>query len=90
MPRLDTITWVRIGAGMFVIAAITLSAAQSGRKAESGVVSSSVAEAARDPLGPELERCNVLTPADGRDAACERVWAENRRRFLGASAGSRS
>ena len=32
----------------------------------------------------ELRRCNQVMPTSPRDKACERAWAENRSRFLGA------
>jgi conjugative transfer region protein TrbK len=36
----------------------------------------------RDPLAPELARCQALGMAAKDDAACEATWAANRRRFF--------
>ncbi|WP_442894398.1 putative entry exclusion protein TrbK-alt [Bradyrhizobium sp. AZCC 1708] len=38
----------------------------------------------RDPVAAELDRCRTVTPEQVADIQeCRRVWAENRRRFLG-------
>ena len=37
-----------------------------------------------DSVAPELERCRAVTPEQVADIQkCRRIWAENRRRFLG-------
>ncbi len=38
---------------------------------------------ATTPLSVELRRCKALEEAALTDADCRRVWAEQRRRFLG-------
>lgn len=35
-----------------------------------------------DPLAPELARCQAIGMAARDDAACEAIWATNRRRFF--------
>lgn len=38
-----------------------------------------------DPLAAKLERCRTILPAQlAANRSCERVWAENRRRFFDA------
>ncbi len=88
MPRLDASTWPRIGAFAFAVLAITASALQLGRGREEEP-SRPVREApAPDYLASELERCRTVTPTAPRDEACERAWAESRRRFLGTKTTS--
>jgi conjugative transfer region protein TrbK len=36
----------------------------------------------RDPLAPELARCQTIGMAAQNDAACQAAWAESRRRFF--------
>jgi conjugative transfer region protein TrbK len=38
-------------------------------------------------LQAELQRCQLLGKATLDDAACAKVWAENRRRFFGSEFG---
>jgi conjugative transfer region protein TrbK len=83
MPRHDVTSWIRAGAVGFALLAAVATALEVGREG-SNLEGSPASVAARDPLAVELERCNAVTPASGRDDACERAWAENRRRFLGA------
>jgi len=83
VPRRDVAAWLRAGAVGFVVLALAASAVEVGREGSEGTGSSQSAPS-RDPLAIELERCNAITPASGRDGSCERAWAENRRRFLGA------
>jgi len=83
MPGRTFTGWFRAGAVGFVVLALAASVIEVGR--EGGERTDAPRSAsARDPLAAELERCNAITPASGRDEACERAWAENRRRFLGA------
>lgn len=42
-------------------------------------------EAERDPLCDEHRRCQQLGEAAAQDAACLKVWAQTRDRFLGLS-----
>jgi conjugative transfer region protein TrbK len=54
---------------------------------EAGSEDDAPATRLRDPGGgrhAELVRCRDLGMAAADDAACLKVWAENRRRFLGA------
>jgi conjugative transfer region protein TrbK len=39
-------------------------------------------------LETELQRCQALGKAATDDAACTKVWAENRRRFFGSDLGA--
>ena len=80
-PR-DITGWIRVGAIGFAVLAAAATTIEAGRdeKWSAPLASSS---STHDRLAAELERCNTLTPASGRDEACERAWAENRRRFLG-------
>jgi len=87
MPRLDASAWPRIGAVAFAVLAITASALQLGRGRDEEP-SRPVREApASDYLASELERCRTVAPSAPRDDACERAWAESRRRFVGVKAG---
>ncbi|WP_442895549.1 putative entry exclusion protein TrbK-alt [Bradyrhizobium sp. AZCC 1719] len=50
---------------------------------DSAVAATSVTQL-RDPVAAELERCRTVTSEQVADIQeCRRVWAENRRRFLG-------
>ena len=80
----DITRWLRAGGIAFAVLALAASAVEVGREGR-GAAAPIPAIAARDPLVAELQRCNTVTPTSGRDEACERAWAENRRRFLGAS-----
>ena len=35
-----------------------------------------------DPLAPELARCKALGMEAAKDASCQAVWAESRKRFF--------
>jgi len=83
MPKLDVTVWLRAGALGFVMLALAATAIEVGREGGERTVHSRSASA-RDPLAVELERCNAIALASGRDEACARAWAENRRRFIGA------
>lgn len=79
-PR-DITGWIRVGAvGFAVLAAVatTIETGREGKRSAPQAASSST----HDPLAAELERCNAQKPASSRDEACERAWAENRRRLL--------
>ena len=80
----DVTRWLRAGGVAFAVLALAASAVEVSREEKESVAPAPV-RAARDPLEIELERCNSVVPTSGRDDACERAWAENRRRFLGAS-----
>ena len=84
MPRHEVTSWIRVGAVGFALLAAVATAVDVGRERRDSE-GSSVSVAVQDPLAVELERCNTITPASVRDDACERAWAENRRRFLGTT-----
>jgi conjugative transfer region protein TrbK len=74
----------RLGAIVFVALAITATVIDMTRK-DAVPIDTSVPSAvvpAADPLRAELTRCELLSEAAERDAACLHAWAENRRRFL--------
>jgi conjugative transfer region protein TrbK len=64
----------------FVVAACAI---QLRGDDDSAVVASSLTQL-RDPVTAELARCQTITLEQVTDIQeCRRVWAENRRRFLG-------
>lgn len=83
MPRLDTTAWVRIAAVALAALALLASAIEIGGVREEQAVALSASITALSPLAAELERCRTLRPESPRDEACNRAWAESRRRFLG-------
>jgi conjugative transfer region protein TrbK len=83
MIRLDATTWVRIGAAMFVLGAIGATALQVHRAPVAPAPAVGPVGAVVDPLSADLERCRHFTPDSPPDEACERTWAQVRRRFLG-------
>jgi conjugative transfer region protein TrbK len=82
-PR-DITGWIRVGAVGFAVLAAVATTIETGREGKGSAPPAS-SSPTLDPLAAELERCNALTPASSRDEACERAWAKNRRRFLGAT-----
>jgi len=86
---MDEKTLARLGAIIFIALAITATVIDMTRKkdAPNGAgVQPAIAPIA-DPLRDELIHCQLLGEVGARDAACLRVWAENRRRFLTPGAG---
>jgi len=81
---MDEKTLARLGAIIFIALAITATVIDVTRKkdASSGAGVQPAIPPVADPLRDELIRCQLLGEAGARDAACLRVWAENRRRFL--------
>lgn len=74
----------RLGAVIFVSLAITATAIEMTRKETAPDTGHARAvEPARDPLREQQRRCQQLGQAAASDAACLRVWAESRDRFLG-------
>jgi len=69
----------------FVMLALAASAIELRRRDDGPdlATSSTPAVAIADPLRDELIHCQELGEAGAHDAECLRVWAENRRRFLG-------
>ena len=84
MQRHDITGWIRVGAVGFVVLAAAATTIEAGQEEKRSAPSAS-SFSTDDRLAAELERCNTLSPASGRDEACERAWAENRRRFLGTA-----
>ncbi len=80
----DISRWLRAGA-IGVTALALAAAALDVRQEGGGSVTPASSGFALNPLAVELERCSALTSTSARNGACERVWAENRRRFLGAT-----
>ena len=78
----DMTRLLRAGGIALAVLALAASAIEVSRK-ERVAAPPVPAAAALDPLAVALGRCNTVTPAEPRDEACERAWAENRRRFLG-------
>lgn len=86
---MDGKTLTRIGAVIFVALAIVTTAIETTRHDDPAA--DDAATIARpvvrhDPLAAELARCGEIGEVGGRDPACLRAWAENRRRFLGQPA----
>ncbi|MEO6780006.1 MAG: putative entry exclusion protein TrbK-alt [Bradyrhizobium sp.] len=75
-------TFAGVGVMVLAIAACTIKL----RDDEDQTSSASSASPDAEPLAAELARCRSVTP-EQKDAleACRRVWAEQRRRFLGQS-----
>jgi conjugative transfer region protein TrbK len=74
-PR-DITGWIRVGAVGFAVLAAVATTIETGREGKGSAPPAS-SSPTLDPL--------ALTPASSRDEACERAWAKNRRRFLGAT-----
>lgn len=85
---MDGKTLARIGAVVFVAVAVTATAIEMTRRDDRqnspATQARSVTE--RDPLDAELARCSGMGEAGARDPSCLKIWAENRRRFLGQPA----
>jgi conjugative transfer region protein TrbK len=76
----------RIAAIIFVAVAITATIIEMTRKEKTEPAPAAPAlQPAADPLRLEQRRCQELGEAAAKDAACLRVWAETRDRFLGRS-----
>ncbi len=76
----------RIAAIIFVAVAITATIIEMTREEKAGPApAASALQPAADPLRLEQRRCQELGEAAANDAACLRVWAETRDRFLGRS-----
>jgi len=78
----------RLGAIVFIAAAVTATAIEMTRH-EDAPIDQSVDRADAetvDPLQAELIRCAGIGEAGLRDPSCLHAWAENRRRFLAPGA----
>jgi conjugative transfer region protein TrbK len=81
-PRL-TPRLARLTALVIVLLAVAATAAQIRRGDGPAPAVPPSPATAPDPLADELAHCRTITPGElTADQACERVWAENRRRFL--------
>lgn len=82
---MDTKLFVRIGAGAFVIVALTLSVLglREERPAPLSDVMT-VPEPDGDPLSGQLRACAAMGDVALSSPDCRAAWAEKRRRFLGA------
>ncbi|MBB5374017.1 putative entry exclusion protein TrbK-alt [Acidocella aromatica] len=87
---MDGKTLARIGAIVFVVLAIVAAVIDVNRpdNPQVGLAMPRRPVIERDPLDAELARCSGLGEAGPRDPSCLKVWAENRRRFLGQPAAS--
>ena len=76
----------RIAAIIFIADAITATIIEMTREETTGPApAASVLQPAADPLRLEQRRCQEMGEDAANDAACLRVWAETRDRFLGRS-----
>lgn len=85
---------LKIAARMIVVLAIgsaMIAAVAALREdgAEETAPTQSLRNPGGEPASNELVRCRDLGMAAARDAACKRVWAENRRRFFGTRESQR-
>lgn len=85
---MDGKTLARIGAVVFVAIAVTATAIEMTRKddRQNSPATQARAVTERDPHGAALARCSRMGEAGARDPSCLKIWAENRRRFLGEPA----
>jgi len=85
---MDGKTLARIGAVVFVAIAVTATAIEMARNGDrqNNPATQARAVTEQDPLGAELARCSGMGEAGARDPSCLKIWAENRRRFLGEPA----
>ncbi|QFR34622.1 putative entry exclusion protein TrbK-alt [Ancylobacter sp. TS-1] len=79
----------RLGAVIFVAIAGTAAVLEMSREENAPEPSPSrTVKAARDPLRDEQRQCQKLGEAAAQDAACLKVWAQTRDRFLGRPASN--
>jgi conjugative transfer region protein TrbK len=70
-------------AGLLIVAIAMIAAALHFRAPTSRIgVQRPKPLAVDDPLAAELKRCEVIAEQAKDDPACEKAWAENRRRFF--------
>ena len=89
---MDGKTLARLGAVVFVAVAVTATAIEMTRKEDGHDNAAPQARSApvHDPLRADLARCSAMGEAGTRDPRCLKIWAENRRRFLGQPASTPS
>ncbi|OYZ78673.1 MAG: conjugal transfer protein TrbK [Rhizobiales bacterium 24-66-13] len=81
---MDGAMLARIGAVIFVAIVGTAAVLEMSREEKAPVPSPSrTVEAERDPLRDEQRRCQQLGETAAQDAACLKIWAQTRDRFLG-------
>ncbi|MBS7538905.1 putative entry exclusion protein TrbK-alt [Ancylobacter lacus] len=81
---MDAVLLARLGAVIFVAIAGTAAVVEMTRVEEAPEPSPiRTVGAARDPLRDEQRRCQQLGEAATQDAACLKIWAQTRDRFLG-------
>lgn len=85
---MDLKIMARLGAFVLVAVALVAAALELRSSDTPDVAVSDTGRLAGDPLTVDLVRCGDLGAAAANDAGCQRIWAENRRRFLGPSAPS--
>jgi conjugative transfer region protein TrbK len=86
---MDGAILARLGAAIFVAIACTAAVVEMSRKEKAPEPSPlRTVDAARDPLRDEQRRCQQLGEAAAQDAACLKVWAQTRDRFLGRPASN--
>ncbi len=77
----------RIGAVVFVALAVTATAIDMNRS-DAGPEKATAKPPSighHDPLDDQLARCSLAGEAGARNPQCLKAWADNRRRFLGAT-----
>jgi len=83
---MDGAMLARLGAVIFVAIAGTAAVVEMSREEKAaGPSPIRTVEAERDPLRDEQRRCQQLGEAAAQDAACLKIWAQTRDRFLGRS-----
>lgn len=87
---MDGKTLARIAAVAFVALAITATAIDLNRSdtPPDAAPSKQPSIVRHDPLDEQLTRCSEAGEAGAGDPQCLKAWADNRRRFLGQTAGS--
>jgi len=84
---MDTKLFARIGAGVFVAIALTMTALQMREERPTPPPETiSVAEPEGDPLPAQIRACAVMGEQAVDVPDCRAAWAENRRRFLAPGA----
>lgn len=81
---MDTKLFVRIGAGAFVVVALTLSVLGLREERPVPLPEATVFEPDGDPLSVQLRTCAAMGDVALSSSDCRAAWAEKRRRFLGA------
>ena len=84
---MDGKTLARIGAVVFVALAVTATAIDMNRS-DTGPETAAKKPPSivrHDPLDEQLARCALAGEAGASDPQCLKAWADNRRRFLGAT-----